>query len=50
MIVAWDRSRYDARRLRLPRAEAEVQAGVLAVLAARGVLALADDADGTDDD
>ena len=50
MLTAWDRSRYPLRRLQTPRDEASVQAGILALLERRGVLALADDADGTDDD
>lgn len=46
MLTAWDRSRYPLRRLQTPRDEASVQAGVLALLARRGIMAWPVDAGG----
>ena len=46
MLTAWDRSRYPLRALQLPRDEASVQAGILALLARRGIPAWATDAGG----
>ena len=43
MIASWDRSRYPLRALQLPRDEASVQAGILALLARRGIPAWATD-------
>lgn len=46
MLTAWDRSRYPLRRLQTPRDEASVQAGVLALLERRGIMAWPVDAGG----
>ena len=46
MLTAWDRSRYPLRRLQTPRDEASMQAGVLALLERRGIMAWPVDAGG----
>lgn len=46
MIVSWSRSRYPLHALQLPRDEASVQAGILALLARRGIVAVALDVGG----
>lgn len=46
MIASWDRARYPLRALQLPRDEASVQAGILALLARRGIVAVALDVGG----